>query len=442
MTAKTIDEAERESVRARIRVAVDLAIGNSPAQARRALTSVAPAAESSGDEIAALYFQACAIADVKARRTRDGFAAFERALQAARRHGEPALCARILINYGTAAIQDGDVSSAIAGLEEALAMSRTIERTRTRSTVARIRALASTKPVALISLAEAYFAAGDARRAAAMLHEFHSMRTGDAANLLTAASVGIPVGAILRDESLLRLSHDPSLLDLAFARYEQWLRGPLVEAFCAYYELDGRREAHDALLERAVGALDSLDNSLMFAIRLARLGAAHHLPRINALVARQCAGDSALMGAYRDLFDSFVAARRQTLRRAHDLALRAERVFEQAGRPLLRGLALQAASAPAAATALFAALELGEVATLRWCGAAVKRRLAAQLTPRESEVAGLAAAGLTNRSIAARLSLSERTVHHHCEAIFGKLGIRSRWQLASALAGVSDHPSA
>ena len=29
------------------------------------------------------------------------------------------------------------------------------------------------------------------------------------------------------------------------------------------------------------------------------------------------------------------------------------------------------------------------------------------------------------------LDLSERTVHRHCESIFGKLGIRSRWQLGS-----------
>ncbi|HEY5426954.1 MAG TPA: helix-turn-helix transcriptional regulator, partial [Candidatus Tumulicola sp.] len=70
-------------------------------------------------------------------------------------------------------------------------------------------------------------------------------------------------------------------------------------------------------------------------------------------------------------------------------------------------------------------------------GAPIHKRLATLLTTREAEVAALAAQGSTNRAIAAALGLSERTVDHHCESIFGKLGIRSRWQLSAALAEVS-----
>jgi DNA-binding CsgD family transcriptional regulator len=53
-----------------------------------------------------------------------------------------------------------------------------------------------------------------------------------------------------------------------------------------------------------------------------------------------------------------------------------------------------------------------------------------RLSLREAEVATLAAAGLTNRDIATRLSLSERTVSHHLERIMRKLGLSSRRELA------------
>lgn len=48
------------------------------------------------------------------------------------------------------------------------------------------------------------------------------------------------------------------------------------------------------------------------------------------------------------------------------------------------------------------------------------------LTPREREVIALLATGLSNRSIAQRLVLSDKTVARHLSNIFGKLGVGSR----------------
>jgi len=53
------------------------------------------------------------------------------------------------------------------------------------------------------------------------------------------------------------------------------------------------------------------------------------------------------------------------------------------------------------------------------------------LTRREAEVAALAAGGLTNRDIAARLFLSVRTVEAHVDHILTKLGFHTRTQLAA-----------
>jgi len=59
------------------------------------------------------------------------------------------------------------------------------------------------------------------------------------------------------------------------------------------------------------------------------------------------------------------------------------------------------------------------------------------LTPRQLEIARLIAGDLTNRQIADRLFLSERTVETHITNILNKLGLNSRIQLSRWLAEAS-----
>jgi DNA-binding CsgD family transcriptional regulator len=59
------------------------------------------------------------------------------------------------------------------------------------------------------------------------------------------------------------------------------------------------------------------------------------------------------------------------------------------------------------------------------------------LTPAQSRVAELAVAGATNREIAQTLYMSERTVEAHLTKIYREFGIRSRAQLAGALAATA-----
>jgi DNA-binding NarL/FixJ family response regulator len=54
------------------------------------------------------------------------------------------------------------------------------------------------------------------------------------------------------------------------------------------------------------------------------------------------------------------------------------------------------------------------------------------LTPAEERIASLVAEGKTNREVAAALFLSERTVEGHLSRVYGKLGVRSRTELARA----------
>ena len=63
-----------------------------------------------------------------------------------------------------------------------------------------------------------------------------------------------------------------------------------------------------------------------------------------------------------------------------------------------------------------------------------------ELTAMERKVAGLAARGRTNVEIARELFLSVRTVESHLSSAYGKLGVRSRTELA-ALSSETTEPA-
>jgi DNA-binding CsgD family transcriptional regulator len=92
------------------------------------------------------------------------------------------------------------------------------------------------------------------------------------------------------------------------------------------------------------------------------------------------------------------------------------------------------------------ARRLGMPGPLRTAGelsdrAGAALRAADPLTEREREITGLVAEALTNRQIAERLFLSERTVETHVRHILGKLGLTNRTELATMTLG-SNEPTA
>ncbi len=60
--------------------------------------------------------------------------------------------------------------------------------------------------------------------------------------------------------------------------------------------------------------------------------------------------------------------------------------------------------------------------------------LGISLTAREREIASAVAEGLTDRQIASRLCISERTVHAHLRSAYAKTGTGSRTRLLAWLA--------
>ena len=64
----------------------------------------------------------------------------------------------------------------------------------------------------------------------------------------------------------------------------------------------------------------------------------------------------------------------------------------------------------------------------------MKASVPSPLTGRETQTAGLLAAGRTNAEIAAGMTISVRTVERHLENVRTKLGVRSRAEIATWVA--------
>jgi DNA-binding NarL/FixJ family response regulator len=101
----------------------------------------------------------------------------------------------------------------------------------------------------------------------------------------------------------------------------------------------------------------------------------------------------------------------------------AERLFD-AVRVVAAGEALLA---PAVTRRL-----ISEFTRIRPSAAAAAPAALAALTPRETEVLRLIAAGLSNPEIAGRLVVTEETVKTHVSRVLGKLGLRDRTQAVVA----------
>jgi DNA-binding CsgD family transcriptional regulator len=124
-------------------------------------------------------------------------------------------------------------------------------------------------------------------------------------------------------------------------------------------------------------------------------------------------------------------------RRAKPLLTRARDTFDALDAAFFTAYAAAAlGAATSEQRALLQSLEVGEALTVH--GAQRRQnsdggRRLARPTLRERETAALVAAGYSNRQIAERLTLSERTVEVHIARLFDKLNVDSRTQLVRAV---------
>jgi len=61
-----------------------------------------------------------------------------------------------------------------------------------------------------------------------------------------------------------------------------------------------------------------------------------------------------------------------------------------------------------------------------------------QLTERQTEILWLVAEGLSNKEVALRLQLQEKTVKHHITGVLSKLNVRNRTEAALMMRELRD----
>ena len=166
---------------------------------------------------------------------------------------------------------------------------------------------------------------------------------------------------------------------------------------------------------------------------LARLGRAEQVaPRLQELTAL-VEGDLALAyAAHANALEARDAAGLEAVSVAFErcgaILLAAEASADAAAAWRQEGEPRRATASERRSTTLAAACE-----GARTPGLVTSASARAALTPRELEIARLAATGLGDKQIAARLYLSHRTVENKLHAVYAKLGVSGRSELASAL---------
>ncbi|MGH7737171.1 MAG: helix-turn-helix transcriptional regulator [Candidatus Tyrphobacter sp.] len=235
--------------------------------------------------------------------------------------------------------------------------------------------------------------------------------------------IGTRLAVVLRDDGLLRRCSDEHAIEYAFASGESARIGPLVSALVRMHVTRGELAAATTLLRRALPAVLSADHASDLLIDAAVLGNEEEQKRARSLLqARARLPSASLPLAYLDLFEA-VRAKRDAGRQ-RESAQRAARRFKRIGWLAQERVALRYADEQHPESN-----NVSESPPLR----AFRTMLGdlSTLTKREAEVAELALKGLTNRSIARELSISEHTVESHMASIMNRLGIRSRHQLTN-----------
>lgn len=343
------------------------------------------------------------------------------AIAAAETAGDPAMLASVWGYVADFARLLGDQELARRGFGDAIA---TADRYGLTSTAAKSR----------LAAADMAFTYGRIAEAHRLVREASSLQVDGHYARLHVSAVGLPVALAAADAFLSERLADIELLE----RLGNLDAQPLAISFvAAHAALAARRGALDrarTLIGRALPYIRHaayLDSALL---TFARYGDAAHAERAATILASTADPNDPIAGVHVPLSAALAAAAAGRTDDARRFAADARVRAAAAGTPLLEALAHEVTGDPASARRIYQACgAIGEADRIAESRDVRTKRTAHDLTRRESEVALLIADGLSNRAIAERLIVSDRTVEHHVAAIFGKLGLRSRSQLAAAI---------
>jgi non-specific serine/threonine protein kinase len=214
-------------------------------------------------------------------------------------------------------------------------------------------------------------------------------------------------------------------LAMCKSRGELWVRGYVLNFLAQAYWLRGDQERGEALAREAVACKHALDDRFGLTVALGTLA-------WMAAELGQHERAARLLGSAELVRDEISVTPVTLFRTQHE---RTVSIVVQG----LGQAAFEAAFARGRAMAVSEAVAFAVEDKLPpKPGAAARPKPQAVLTGRQLDIARLVADDLSNKQIAARLFLSERTVETHITNILNKLGLNSRVQLGRWLADVAE----
>ena len=258
-------------------------------------------------------------------------------------------------------------------------------------------------------------------------------------NRLVLAEVGIPLALMLDDSALLAQAEDEWVLEKALSISSSWT-APVASAFAQLALHRGQREKAAGILHAALAQTPAMLHASWLLVQVAADGYSSDVPLARAVFDRSGSTRTTVAGeAHLQLFEAHVAARDGLRSKSTSRAGAAADLFAQLGWPVFAARALELSGQIARAATLYNSI--GCIADVRRTSEMLERkrrgRTGDTLTAREAQVAHFVTAGQPNKAVARSLGISERTVSHHLESIFNRLGITSRAQLAARILGTS-----
>lgn len=373
------------------------------------------------DEARLRYFIAKAEIEALVTPLRRTLAVIDQAVEAANRM--PALRAAVSA-YGSGveiACRFGDLRLAREYAERADAVAAKREGT---VNDLRHRALKERMRIALL--------AGDVADAKRLFHEHAAWRASGRHSEAFDASAAVTIGMRSGDLALVDAFFDSQLLHDAIRANDAESCGMLLAGFGEVMQVRGMSKDLRGVLERCVSEefIDPYTAIQLWAARVAAIGCAARAVEQTERYFTAALAPSAQ--AHVAFCKATLLSRQGRHAAAAELASKAAARFGEIGWRLYQAGALELAGNPRAAARVYAQCgATADVARLA-AGETYKAKYApfgARLSPRQREVARLVAAKRSNREIATVFEVSVRTIEHHVEAAFSKLGIRARWEL-------------
>src|SRR5581483_9830783 len=384
---------------------------------QRAETLAARRAAGAAQRFEGIYAYALGLVG-RAAEARVRFAVAERA---AREAGDSDVLMRALNNHGTVELRHGTVDEARRLYDECVAVA-------SATNTSRFVAWGSQNAALAALLSGDIPAAARWELAVAPMRRLGGLRRWPLATTLRIATLTGDGEAAARDEAVAEL-------DAAAGEWDPPATSTLAGALALSLLRAGDEEGARRVVARAARLLPAPEPPFWLVDAVARCGD----PELRAtaigviVAAAELEGASSARGVLA-LARAREAQRHRRRAEAVQLAEEAAAAFRAAGWRIDEAFALEAAGRTAEAVALFRACGAGaEVRRLTAAAGGSRRRGDATLTAREREIALLVAAGRPARAIAEALVISERTVETHIAAVYRKLGITSRAQLAGLL---------